>query len=73
MPYRLSTPVRRLLRCGPSLLLALALAAPAAADLDCTSLGQLSREFLRHHVSQRALGAEIEERAIGRASCRERV
>ncbi len=45
-------------------LAALALAAPAAADLDCPSLGQLSREFLRHHVSQRDLGAEIEKRAI---------
>ncbi len=36
----------------------------ARADLDCPNIGQLAREFLRHHVSQRALGAEIEERTI---------
>ena len=42
------------------------LAAPhaARADLACTSIGQLTREFLRHHVSQRALGSEIEGRAV---------
>lgn len=61
MPYRLST---SRLRLGQVLLLALVLVRPAAADLDCTSLGQLSREFLRHHVSQRDLGAEVEKRAI---------
>ncbi len=47
-----------------AVLLLLATAAPAAAELDCPSISQLAREFLRHHVSQRALGAEIEERAI---------
>ena len=38
--------------------------APVRAELACTSIGQLTREFLRQHVSQRALGAEIESRAV---------
>ena len=58
-------------RPGPSALLPILVAATlllacgsARADLDCPNISQLAREFLRHHVSQRALGAEIEERAI---------
>jgi carboxyl-terminal processing protease len=41
-----------------------ALPAPAAAELDCPSISQLAREFLKHHVIQSALGADLEQRAI---------
>src|SRR5262245_64974601 len=37
---------------------------PAAAELDCPSIGQLAREFLKHHVVQSALGTDLEQRAI---------
>jgi carboxyl-terminal processing protease len=39
-------------------------AVPAAAELDCPSISQLAREFLKHHVIQSSLGAEIEQRTI---------
>jgi carboxyl-terminal processing protease len=55
--------LRRLLRILP-LLASLSVAIPAAAELDCPSISQLAREFLKHHVIQSALGAEIEQRAI---------
>jgi carboxyl-terminal processing protease len=55
--------LRRLLRILP-LLASLSVATPAAAELDCPSISQLAREFLKHHVIQSALGTEIEQRAI---------
>jgi carboxyl-terminal processing protease len=61
--------LRRLLRSLP-LLVSLTVAIPAAAEtapqnaLDCPSISQLAREFLKHHVIQSALGTEIEQRAI---------
>jgi len=44
--------------------LGLALAGPAAADLQCQNISQLAREYLKHHVSLRALSGDIEDRAI---------
>jgi carboxyl-terminal processing protease len=52
------------LRLTLALIALLVPAVPAAAELDCPSIGQLAREFLKHHVIQSALGAEIEQRAI---------
>jgi carboxyl-terminal processing protease len=54
--------LRRLLR-TLALLLA-TVPVPAAAELDCSNISQLAREFLKHHVIQSALGTEIEQRAI---------
>jgi len=47
-----------------ALLAFLAAGAPAAAELDCPSISQLTGEFRKQHVSQSALGAESEQRAI---------
>jgi carboxyl-terminal processing protease len=54
----------RRLRSTFALFLAVVPAVPAAAELDCPSISQLAREFLKHHVIQSALGTEIEQRAI---------
>lgn len=59
IPSRLR-PLLRLLIAG----LALVVAAPAAADLQCSNISQLAREYLKHHVTLRALSPEIEARAI---------
>ncbi len=56
--------ILRQIRRSLALLAALVVATPAAAELDCPSIGQLAREFLKHHVTQSALGADIEQRAI---------
>jgi carboxyl-terminal processing protease len=67
MEKRLPRPALAPARLLPVLVAAtllLACSSSARADLDCSNISQLAREFLRHHVSQRALGAEIEERAI---------
>ena len=56
-------PAPRLLLSVLSLAL-LSLPLTARAELGCNSIEHLTREFLRHHVSQRALGADIESRAI---------
>ena len=55
--------LRRILR-SLALLSSIVVAVPAAAELDCPSISQLAREFLKHHVIQSALGTEIEQRAI---------
>ncbi|HKA14684.1 MAG TPA: S41 family peptidase [Myxococcota bacterium] len=55
--------LRRILR-SLALLSSLIVAVPAAAELDCPSISQLAREFLKHHVIQSALGTELEQRAI---------
>jgi carboxyl-terminal processing protease len=55
--------LRRILR-TLALLASVVVAIPAAAELDCPSISQLAREFLKHHVIQNALGTEIEQRAI---------
>ena len=47
----------------PLLLLLLA-PLPAAAELDCESLGNLTTEFVRHHVIHNNTGQEVEARAI---------
>jgi len=55
----------RSLRLLPVVLMLLGLTSvPAAAELDCPSISQLAREFLKHHVIQSALGTEIEQRSI---------
>jgi len=50
--------------CTLALFLAGVPALPAGAELDCPSIGQLAREFLKHHVIQNSLGTELEQRAI---------